>query len=133
MPPFVRQWPRLQTQLAEQMGRSLLFWYRQQYHLPRHDPRLADLTLEELALEYAAWQVFQTPPPAEPNEDAALATAWHAWCEAGHAQPGDREALQAFVTQWREQHAPAEADDSTLEWEPLSRADWEREGSHGGS
>jgi hypothetical protein len=40
---------------------SLEFWFRKKYNLPPTDPRFLDATLEDIALEYWAYQYDKAP------------------------------------------------------------------------
>ena len=102
-PPFVARWLQERESQAQTLARSLLFWYRQQYQIPRNDPRL-NLTPEELWEEYRAWEIAQDPP--EPPE--TVETAWQAACAAGRYDPSDRTARAQFMAQWHRDHGDPE-------------------------
>ncbi len=112
-PPFVAQWQRHREQWAEELGRSLLFWYRQEYKIPRHDPRLDDLTPEVLWIEYRAWEIFHTPPKSAGEQ---LTDAWMDAVEAGTVDPTDPQAKAAFAAQWHALH-PTEEMQQVDDWE----------------
>lgn len=108
--PFVRQWLDQRQTWAEELGRSLLFWYRQTYNLPRNDPRLEDLTPETLWVEWQAHTIYHTPPP----EPETMEDAWLEAIRTEQVDPNDRDAQAAFVAQWQAQH-PASDD-----WEAVN-------------
>lgn len=95
------------------MGHSLLFWYRQTYQIPRHDPRLDDLTWEELELEYLAWQAFHHP--VDPED--AISDAWLEAVAAGTVDTTDPDAPARFRAEWLAQQAQAPSLDET--WDVL--------------
>ncbi|MCL8207194.1 MAG: hypothetical protein K6V97_03850 [Actinomycetia bacterium] len=98
----------MKQQAAQQDSQTLLYWYRQHYRLPRHDPRLLELTPEELEYEALLWQAYNQPPelPSDPLKDA-----WFEALQRGEVDPND----PASVARWRAQHDPAMAPD----WEPV--------------
>lgn len=99
-------WHQRREQWAEDLGRSLLFWYRQEYHLPRHDPRLDDLTWETLWVERRAWEIYHTPVPSVGEQ---LTDAWLDAIEAGTVDPLDPGAEARFREAWYRAHPEARA------------------------
>ncbi len=93
-------WPQQRETLADQLRQSLMWWYRQTYQIPRHDPRLAGLTVEELETEYLAWRAWHQLPSVDPVKEA-LQTAYLAACADGTLDPSDEAARDAFIAAWQ--------------------------------
>jgi hypothetical protein len=108
--PFVRQWTAQRETWARQLARSLLWWYRQHYQIPRHDPRLDELTWEELWIEYRAWEISQTPPALDDDDDD-VEDAFLRAARAGEVNPHDPASRRAWLAAWHAAHptAPEEA------------------------
>ena len=90
---------------------SQLWWYRQHYRLPRHDPRLAGLTAEELDLEYRAWCAQEGIDPDSASGEGVpdAIDAYMDAVQAGTLDPQDDAGRQAFIAQWRADHPNAAA------------------------
>lgn len=54
---------------AKERYKSIEFWYRRKYNLPKTDPRFLDATVDEMLADYYAHTFFDDPKAAEVIED----------------------------------------------------------------
>lgn len=102
-------WPADRAALVADLQASQLWWYRQHYRIPRHDPRLVGLTAEELDLEYRTWCAQEQIDPDAPGGGGApdAIDAYMEAVQAGTLDPRDDAARQAFIAEWRAAHPEA--------------------------
>ena len=51
------------------MAETILFWFRRRYSLTPNDPRVLDLTMEEIETDFWAHRYFDDPPKDEVVDD----------------------------------------------------------------
>ena len=118
--PFAATWTTAREELATELRQTLLWWYRQTYQIPRHDPRLAGLTVEELEVEYLAWRAWHGFATLDPLQEARQ-TAYLTACAEGRLDPNDDAARDAFLAAWTPDAGVAPAEDED-DWEAVTVA-----------
>jgi hypothetical protein len=67
--PFAEETKRTARRRGKERSSTLEFWFRRKFNLAPTDPRFLDITADELAVEYHAWDSFERPVAEEFEDD----------------------------------------------------------------